>query len=235
MTRLLVTAAWDVRLQLRNGFYYATGIMIMFWIVLLRLLPEHILRPLMPPLVLVNLVINTFYFVGGLVLLEKREGTLQAQVVTPLRIWEYLTAKVATLALLSLAENLLIVLALFGTSVDLLPVAVGIAAASALFTLAGLMAVARFDSINEYLLPSMLYVMVLIAPLLASFAGPGIWPLYLHPLQAPLVLLQAGFRPEPVGRLLYGVIFSLAWMVPGYYWARNAFNRHIIAREGSYR
>ncbi len=110
MTRLLVTAAWDARLQLRNGFYYATGIMVLFWIVLLRLLPEHVLRPLMPPLVLGNLIINTYYFVGGLVLLEKREGTLEAQVVTPLRTWEYLAAKVATLALLSLAENLLIVL-----------------------------------------------------------------------------------------------------------------------------
>lgn len=233
MTRLLVTAAWDVRLQLRNGFYYAAGIMVLFWVVLLRLLPEHILRPLMPPLVLGNLVINTFYFVGGLVLLEKREGTLQAQVVTPLRTWEYLTAKVATLTLLSLAENLLVVLALFGSSVDLLPVAVGIAAASAIFTLAGFMAVARYESINEYLLPSMLYVMVLIAPLPASFMSRVIWPLYLHPLQAPLVLLRAGFYREPVGWLLYGVIFSLAWMVPGYYWAQTAFNRHIIAREGS--
>ncbi len=233
MTRLLVTAAWDVRLQLRNGFYYAAGIMVLFWIMLLRLLPEHILRPLMPPLVLGNLVINTFYFVGGLVLLEKREGTLEAQVVTPLRTWEYLTAKVATLTLLSLAENLLIVLVLFGPAVDLLPVAAGIMAASALYTLAGFMAVARFDSINEYLLPSMLYLMVLTAPLLASFAVREIWLLYLHPLQAPLILLQAGFHPESVGRLLYGVISSLAWMVPGYYWARTAFNRHIIAREGS--
>ncbi len=233
MTRLLVTAAWDVRLQLRNGFYYAAGIMVLFWIVLLRLVPEHILRPLMPPLVLGNLIINTFYFVGGLVLLEKREGTLQAQVVTPLRTWEYLTAKVATLTLLSLAENLLVVLALFGLGVDLLPVAAGIVTASALFTLAGLMAVARYDSINEYLLPSMLYITVFTVPLLAAFTGWEIWPLYLHPLQAPLVLLRAGFQPEPAGRLLYGVIYSLAWIVPGYYWARTAFNRHIVAREGS--
>ena len=36
------------------------------------------------------------------------EGTLMAQVVSPLRVWEYLASKVITLTLLSLVENLLI-------------------------------------------------------------------------------------------------------------------------------
>ena len=44
-----------------------------------------------------NLVIGTFYFMGGLVLLEKDEGSLEARVTTPLKPTEYLSAKVLTL------------------------------------------------------------------------------------------------------------------------------------------
>ena len=233
MTRLLITTAWDTRLQIRNGFYYAAALMIAMWVPLLRLLPDSIVPKLLPPLILGNLVINTFYFVGALVLLEKREGTLQAQVVTPLRTWEYLAAKVASLTLLSLVENVLIVVAVFGMRVNLAPIVLGIVAASTMFTLAGFVAVARYESINEYLLPSMLYVIVFTLPLASTFVGWDHWIFYLHPLQAPLVLLQAGFQPEPAWRWLYGILYSLVWVAPAYYWTRTAFNRHIIARQGA--
>ncbi len=233
MTRLLITATWDTRLQIRNGFYYAAALMIALWVPLLRLLPAGILPKILPPLILGNLVINTFYFVGALVLLEKREGTLQAQVVTPLRTWEYLAAKVASLTLLSLVENVLIVVAVVGLRVNLTAIVLGIVAASTMFTLAGFVAVARYESINEYRLPSMVYVMVFTLPLGISFVGWDHWSLYLHPLMAPLVLLQAGVQPGPAWQWLYGIVYSLIWVAPAYYWTRTAFNRHIIGRKGA--
>ncbi len=121
------------------------------------------------PLVMGNLVMATFYFVGGLVLLEKDEGTLQAQVVTPLRASEYLAAKLTALTLLSLAENLMIVTLVMGFHYRLLPLFVGIAAAAVIYVLTGFVAVARYDSVNEYLMPSMFFVLGLCLPYLDYF------------------------------------------------------------------
>ncbi|MDX1414924.1 MAG: hypothetical protein R3293_12085, partial [Candidatus Promineifilaceae bacterium] len=100
MTRLASSMKWDARLQWRNGFYYAALIVIIVWTLLLSQIPNTLasigsssLAWLLPAAVLGNLLIGTFYFMGGLLLLEKGEGTLEAQIVTPLRSSEYLISK----------------------------------------------------------------------------------------------------------------------------------------------
>lgn len=98
LARLRAAAAADVRLQLRNGFYAAAAFVAVCLVLLLGPLSADTVALLLPPLVLLNLQVNTFYFIGGLVLLERAEGSLEALTVTPLRPWEYLSAKVATLA-----------------------------------------------------------------------------------------------------------------------------------------
>ncbi|MCL5998697.1 MAG: ABC transporter permease [Chloroflexi bacterium] len=230
--RLLSTLWWDVRLQFRNGFYYAVAFVLVFWVVLvsqLRMLDWALLLPL---LMLGNLIISTFYFIGGLVLLEKGEGTLEAQIVTPLRTWEYLTSKVISLTLLTLIENLVIALVTYGPGFAVLPLLLGVAAASAFYVLAGFVAVAGYDSINEYLFPSLPYALFFMLPALDYL---GIWKsglFYLHPLQAPLLLMQAAFRPVEAGQWIYALSYSLVWIGVVYVLSRRAFHRFIIAKEG---
>lgn len=193
MKRLTATIACDVRLQVRNGFYYAAGFVAFFWVLALSRVPVENLGGFMPVFILANLLINTFYFIAGLVLLEKGEGTLMAQVVTPLRIWEYLASKVITLTGLSLLENLLIVGLGYGLNFNLLPLLIGMSLATTLYTLVGFVAVSRYDSINEYLFPSFLYTLVFIPPFLPYMGLGESWLFYLHPLQAPLLLTKAVF------------------------------------------
>ena len=83
MRRLAAALACDARLQYRNGFYAAAAFVAVALVLLLRWVPQGYLGWLMPALVLTNMQVNTFYFVGGLVLLEKGEGSLEALVVTP--------------------------------------------------------------------------------------------------------------------------------------------------------
>ncbi|MEJ2133289.1 MAG: ABC transporter permease, partial [Gammaproteobacteria bacterium] len=84
MTRLLSRMVWDARLQARNGFYYAAAFVVGLLVIMLSWLPEQIMAWVLPLVLFGNLVTNGFYFVGGLVLLEKAEGSLEAQSVTPL-------------------------------------------------------------------------------------------------------------------------------------------------------
>jgi fluoroquinolone transport system permease protein len=232
MQRLRTTIYWDIQLQLRNGFYYAAAFVVIFWIVLLNQVPSLNLAALMPAFVLSNLVINTFYFLAGLVLLEKREGTLEMQIVTPLRSWEYLASKLVTLAFLSLLENLILVGFIHGPGFGWIPLATGLVLAAVIYSLVGFIAVARYDSINEYLLPSMLYVIFFSLPLGPYFGLSESWLFYLHPLQSPLVMMQAAFQPLESWQMLYALVYGGLWIWLLYYLCLRTFSHFIISKEG---
>jgi fluoroquinolone transport system permease protein len=234
MSRLTAVMSGDVRLQVRNGFYYAAALLAMFGIVALNFFDRDVLAWLLPPLVLSNLLTNTFYFIAGLVLLEKAEGTLEAQVVTPLRTAEYLGSKVATLTALAVVENLAIVSLTYGLGARPLPLVAGMITASAIYALFGFVAVARYDSINEYLLPSFVYTMAFGPPLVAYFGYWDGWWIYLHPLQAALVLLEGAFRPLAAWEWVYGVMYPAVWIAIGFQLSRRSFHRFVIASAGAH-
>lgn len=223
MRRLGTAVAGDIRLQFRNGFYYAALVVMVVMVILLRQIPADLLTWLLPPFILGNLLINTFYFVSGQTLLEKDEGTLAAQVVTPLRPLEYLASKAITLTLLSLLENGLIVLLVFGAPPRIGLFVLAIISAALILTLAGFMVVVRYDSINQFLMPSVLYATALILPLLTYVGLPAHWLLYLHPLQASLVLMQAAFEPTVLLELLYALLYAAVWGVLLFGAAQNRF------------
>ena len=224
MTRLAATLAIDVRLQSRNGFYFATALVVVASALLLRWLPAEATRLLLPVVILENVLMNTFYFVSGLLLLERGEGTFSAQSVTPLRDVEYLGSKLITLTALSLAESLIIAAAVIGLHAQLLLMALGIALSAVLFCLAGVALVARYGSVNEFLMPSVLYTSVLSLPVLGVF-GVGPPEAYLpHPIQGPLALLQIDV-PMSAGWLVYAIGYPILWIAPAYVWSRRALAR----------
>ncbi len=232
MKRLLATIRWDFQLQIRNGFYYAAVFVAVVLVVLLNQLPEASRGFLLPVVLAENLVINAFYFMGGLVLLEKGEGTLEAQIVTPLRTWEYLVSKVVTLTVLSVVEALAIVIFSYGPGFNWLPLVGGIMLLSVFFVLLGFIAVARYDSINEYLFPSFLFTAILSAPLVFYF---GFWDspaLYLHPVQAPLELLKAAFGTAAAWQWPYALAYGGLWIAGIFGLTTRSFYRFVIRKEG---
>jgi fluoroquinolone transport system permease protein len=225
MRRLLSTTKYDITLQVRHGFYYATSFVLIVCVGIVSRLPSFDLKWLLPALVLGNLILNTFYYIGGLVLLEKGEGTLEAQVITPLRTWEYLASKIGTLTLLGLIENIIIVIMLVGFRFDLLLLSTSIVLTSMIYCLAGVVAVVRYDSINEY--PSLLS-----APLVPYLVRWESWPIYLHPLQATLLLSKAGFQPVAYWQEIYGVFYPCLWIGVLAYFGHRTFRRFIILEAG---
>ena len=232
MHRLAATIRLDVRLQARNGFYYAVAFVLACWFLLLARLPVIDWGYLLPAVVFGNLVMVNFYFVAGLVLLEKGEGTLEAQVVTPLAGWEYLTSKTLTLAALSVVEQLVIVVSAHGSGFSLGPLVAGTALAGILYTLVGFLLIARYRSINEFLPPSVLCTVVLSLPMLQYFGLWDTWLLYLHPFMSPLVLMAGAFSPIPSWQWAYGVFYAAAWAGLLVVASLRAFDHFIVEREG---
>jgi len=232
MKRLLATLRIDFRLQFRNGFYYAAAFVATLMVIGLLQIPMQSRSLILPVMMLQNLTISTFYFTGGLVLLEKGQGTLEAQVVTPLHTREYLAAKVISLGALSLAESLIIVVAVHGMSFGIVSMSAGIILMGAFLTLFGFSVVARYDSINEYLLPSVVYLFALSIPILAYFDVLESWLFYLHPMQATLLLIKAAFTPVQPWQIVYGVLYASLWVGLIFLWADHSFRRFIVRKEG---
>ena len=235
MKRLLSTIRWDFRLQFRNGFYYASGFVAVLAIIILKQFSGFDIRPWWPALILENLVINSFYFMSSLVLLEKGEGTLEAQIVTPLRKWEYLLSKVITLGILALVESLVIILMVTGFNFNGFYLITGILFLMAMYALYGFFVVSRYDSINEFLLPSVLWTIAYSLPLLYYFDIWRSWVMLLHPMLAPLFLMQAAFETLHPWQVVYGILYSVLWTGIALYFSLRAFDRFIIRKEGASR
>ena len=231
MRRFAHSVRKDAVLQFRCGFYFVGAFVALFYVGLLRQIPDEWLvnLPLLVPAALaLNALMTTFYFVAALVLLEKSEGTLAALAASPLRVGEYLGAKVASLTLLAMAENALILLLVYGMNFDPWKLVLGLVLLCAFYTLVGFATICRFESINAYLIPSGFIVTALLAPLLSHFGFVGKSLMYAHPVQPFLSLVSSAFLPLPRLEIVYAVIGSLLWMAVAYAVARRAYGELVI-------
>lgn len=237
MKRLLATISTDLRLQLRNGFYIAAAFVVVVLVILMRQLPEASRNLGLPMLIFGNLLINGFFFMAGLVLLEKGEGTLEAQVVTPLRTGEYLASKVITLTVLSLLESALIVLLTVGLDINWPALLAGVALMTPLLALAGFLLVSRYDTLNEFMFPAVGAVAVLSLPLLPALGLfgdvlDGVW-VYVMPLEPSWLLLQAAVAPVESWQAVFGLLAGALWVAIFFLLAQRAFYRFVIMKQGA--
>ncbi len=231
MTRVLHTFETDVVVQFRNGFYIASGFILLIFGALLSQLPHDgsvDFARLLPAFVVSNLLMTTFYFVSALILLEKSEGTLQALTITPLRIGEYLWAKIGSLTLLASGEMLVLVVLANGFNFQLVPLMVGMGLLGAVYTLIGVIAVVRYDSINQYMIPSAGLVTVLILPLIDQI---DLWKsavFYLHPIYAPMLVIRGAFSTISTAEMAFGLVGSLVWVAVLFVLAKRRFRRAMV-------
>lgn len=232
MNRLQATLRLDFTLQRRNQLYSITAAVAVILVFLLwQVFPPRVHAIALPALIFFNQAI--YYFFGAsMLVLERGQHTLAGQIVTPLRPAEYLSAKVLSLALLALLESLAIVLLVAGVAVNLLPLLAGMLALACLYILVGLAIVVRYQSITDFLMPSILYITLLQLPGLAVF---GIWesPLfYAHPLHGPLLLLYGGFHALAPWQVGYGLLAAVVWVGVAFWWSRRAFEQFVIQNGG---
>ena len=236
MTRLLTAVRLDVRLQVRYGLYAVTALVVAVWAIVLWLVADAV-RPhaalLVPVFVVGNLLMTTFYFVAALVLFEKGEGSLSAIATTPLRDSEYLLSKVLSLAALALVESLVIVAWLSGTTVRWNLLISSSALLAAIYTMLGFIAIVRYDSINEFLIPSMGYVFAFVAPLAGHFGFVDSMFFLPHPVEMALLLMRGAYASEPGWKIAVALFGLVAWFAATFVWARRRFDRFVVRTTGA--
>jgi fluoroquinolone transport system permease protein len=232
INRLASTVMLDFKQQVRYGFVIAAAFSVIVMVAMLSQLDAKGSQLFLPVFILGNLFLGTFYFIAGMVLFEKGEGVLQGLIVTPLRVEEYLGSKVLTLTALAIVENVIIATAIFGTGYNVPLLVAGTVLSAIIYVLLGFVVVSRYSSISEFLMPSAVILAVLLLPLLDYLKIFETPLMYLHPMQAPLVLLKAAIVPVEAWQLAYGVAYSLALVLAMFALSKRAFYRHIVNREG---
>jgi fluoroquinolone transport system permease protein len=224
MTAMLTALRWDVVLQARNGFYWASAFLVAMIGALLLNVPETVRANSVvwvPAILMINLQITTFFFVAGLIFLERDEGTLAALAVSPLSASGYLAMRTFSLTGLAAAETIALVWIGFGTSGSWWLILAGTAALGVVYTGFGAAIAVRYESVNALLLPASAFVALLLLPLLPHFGLAPRWPFLAHPLEPPMILLRAAYGPLDRTEIVFGLAGSLGWSALAFAWGRN--------------
>ncbi len=232
MSRARSTLFWDMRIQFRQGFYYAAIFVVALWALLLSVLPDEAVALFLPFIIFFDLSIFGFYFMAGMLFLEKGEGVLHALVVTPLRTREYLISKALSLALLAVLVSVAVVLIGYGPGINWLLFIPAVALNSWLLVLVGFVLATRYDAVNEFLIPSIIYMIPSQLPALWYFGIWDSWLLYLVPTMPSMLLLAGSFAPIANWQIVYAFVYLIAACIFVTWWARRAFARFVVRSEG---
>ncbi|WP_152642885.1 hypothetical protein [Bacillus alveayuensis] len=229
--RLKAAFLADVRFQFRHGFYYAYLFVSVVYIVLLRFVEEGMREKLAVLVVFSDPAMLGFFFIGGIILLEKAQGIFPALFVTPLRIAEYVWAKVWSLTVLSLITSFFILLATVGTDISVLPVFIGVTFTSLIATLLGIGLAVRVKTVNQFLVSSVLFVPIFFTPVMEWIGGHS-FMYYLFPGKAGLLFLEGGFAPITWNETIYALCMLLCACIAAYYFALRSLKKFILFFQG---
>ncbi len=233
--RTLSALLFDIRFQFRHGFYYAYLLVTLLYVVMLKSIPAEAGRFVTVLIVFSDPAVLGFFFIGGIILMEKSQNTLESLFVTPFSIHEYIAAKVLSLTLIALAACFGILTVAFGKGFNPVPLFLGVLLSSFLFTLLGLVLAVRSRTLNGFLLTSPLYTIVFFLPALDYLGIYSSAFLSLIPSSAAIMLIKSSFVPTQASSLLTSTIVLCAWTALAYLWAYRSFYRHIILRIGGHR
>jgi fluoroquinolone transport system permease protein len=233
MRDLLALLRWDLRMQYRYGFWTAGLVVTLMWVVLLRPLSPGYREIWLPCLLYLDIGALGLMFVAGVLFFERRQGVLDALVVTPLRTSAWLASKVLSLTFLATAAACVLVLLTAGVDVAWPRLVPSFALVAALYTLLGFLLAARFGSVSSFLVAFSLVGVPFALPLLDYF---DIWRhpvLWVNPAQPTAVLIWRSFRPGIGLEFATAVALTGFWLALAFRLSVRAFHRQVGWRRGA--
>jgi fluoroquinolone transport system permease protein len=204
----------DVKFQVKQGFYAVYIIITLIYMLIIYQLPEQMGKMLVPLIIYFDPSIVGFFFIGGIVMLEKSQGVLDYLVVTPLRSKEYLMAKAISLTVLAIVASSVIALVTYKEAVHWPLLILGIGMSSLLFTLYGFFVAAKCKSVNEYFVKMIPYMFLIVLPCFLMFIeSPYSWIFNIFPSVAGLKVVYGAFIGihwvEAVLNLIYLLLVTI--------------------------
>ncbi len=226
--RILGALKADLNFQLKQGFYAVYAFVTVFYIVVLRFLPDAIVSTAVPLIILSDPSILGFFFIGAIVMLEKTQGILQYLVVTPLRSREYLLSKVISLSILAETAGITVAIFAYKGSVNWFLLCVSILLTSVFFTFYGFVAAAGCHTMNQYFTRMIPYILLIVLPCF-SILIPDYNTLFnIFPSVSALKLVYAAFHPISYMEILFCLIFLLSADILMLFIVERIFDNKIV-------
>lgn len=231
--RLLSALKFDILSLYRYRIVHAYLIVTVFYIFFLHRMPESVSVTASVLVIFTDPVVLGFYFIGGIILLEKSQNTFDSLFVTPFRIEEYIISKVISLTLLTVTVCLIIIFLTSGFKINIWPTLFGIILSAVFFTLFGFTLAVRAKTLNGYFIVSTLYSTIFFLPLLdyLNIFHTGLF--YFIPSYSTFTLIEGGFTHLSEWKLLYAVVMLIIWIGIAFIFANRSFYQSIILNTGS--
>lgn len=166
MKRLKRLILANIFFQIKYGFYFIYGVVSFFYIFILLILPEGIRKTLGFITIFSDPAAMGLFFMGAIILLEKSEKVLNAIAVSPVKISEYIIAKIVSIGLISVIVAIL--LSFFSGIKDLHAVIIGTFLSSSIFTLIGIIIGIKAQNLNQYIISTVPVEIISFTPPLIS-------------------------------------------------------------------
>ena len=236
MSNLKTMLKWDLVLLSRYKIIHISILSVFLYFLTTQAVPDMDKPIFHTMLLFFDPAIIGIMFIGALVLFEKSENVLQALVITPMLVDDYLLSKITSLTLLSVisATIFIILLNIFsGIDFNISYLAISIILTSVMLILLGFILVSRVNSINEYLLAMFIGFLGLLFPPMLHLSGLYENVLfYLWPTQASFTLFSGVFNPASLElwEIAYGIGYQAFWIGLLFFLAKNAFHKHIVLK-----
>ncbi|WP_430742947.1 hypothetical protein [Bacillus atrophaeus] len=231
--RLLSALKFDMLSLYRYRIVHTYLIIAIVYIFFLNMVPESISVTAKILVIFTDPVVLGFYFIGGIILLEKSQHTFDSLFVTPFRIEEYIITKVCSFTLLTVVVCLIIIFFTTGFKINIWPVLLGVILSAVFFTLFGFSLAVRTKTLNGYFIISALYSAIFFLPLLDYLNVFHTWLFYFIPSYSTLILIEGGFITLSKWKMLYAVVMLIIWISIAYIFANRSFYKSIILNIGS--
>ncbi|WP_315115245.1 hypothetical protein [uncultured Clostridium sp.] len=229
--RILNSIFYDIKFQIKHGFYSAYIIVSIFYIGILKYIPQIINKRVGTLIIFSDPSVLGALFMGGIFLLERDQNTLESLFVTPFRVEEYIISKVISLTIISVLSSSFIVFTTYGFNMNLIAFFLGVIITSSFYTLLGLIIVAYSKNLNNYLLNSCI-ITIFILPVVEYLDLYSTPIFYLLPGKASLQLINGAFFGISNLNFLYSIVLLVSWSVIAYLVAIRVFNRKVILKIG---
>jgi fluoroquinolone transport system permease protein len=229
--RLLHAIRADIRFQMKQGFYLVYVLITIIYLIILSFLPKDILSIALPLVVFSDLSVLGLFFIGGIIMLEKAQGVLSVVVVSPLRTIEYLLSKVVSLALISVLAAFAITGFSNYNDVSWLLLFLSTILTSGIFTLCGIMINAGCQTVNQYMIKTIPYMLLFVLPCLSLIGFPCSWVFTIIPSVAALRLMLGAYTGISFYEALALIIYLTGMNYLFLRWTIRVFENKIIYQD----
>jgi len=228
--RLVSALKTDTRFQFKQGFYAVYILLTIMYLIIIQKIPEGLIRDYaVPVIIFFDPSFVGFFFIGGIVMLEKQQGVIDLLSVTPLSPTEYLMSKSVSLGVLAVFASLIIAVAAHRGNFNLGLFMVSIFLTSVFFTLYGFIVAAGCRTINQYFIKMIPYMLLAMIPCFAVIDFNYSWLLRVLPSAAGLMLTIGVFRGIPAYEAALYIVFMCIWNILIFWAALKTYDKKVLS------